>query len=160
MKSYWILNSYLANLLFDSNVAVQDQGYLSKNLFMMWEDFFFFSIGNCSRHKRVCLMFWFRYRNSSLRTRHMQRTWKWAVRSPKTHFKDHRSVYCQILVKIERCPTSYRMSIMILQISQLQFDRIMSYIESGKSEGAHCLVGGKRLGTEGYFIEPTWVIYI
>jgi len=41
------------------------------------------------------------------------------------------------------------------QISQKQFDKIMSYIESGKEEGATCLVGGERLGDKGYFIEPT-----
>ncbi|KAI9310567.1 aldehyde dehydrogenase domain-containing protein [Dichotomocladium elegans] len=41
------------------------------------------------------------------------------------------------------------------QISQVQFDRIMSYIEHGKKEGATCYMGGKRFGDKGYFIEPT-----
>ncbi|CAG8449851.1 13670_t:CDS:2 [Cetraspora pellucida] len=41
------------------------------------------------------------------------------------------------------------------QISKRQFDRIMSYIESGKKEGATLLLGGKQHGDEGYFIEPT-----
>lgn len=41
------------------------------------------------------------------------------------------------------------------QVSQTQFDRIMSYIESGKEQGATCYMGGKRWGDEGYFIEPT-----
>ncbi|KAI5805077.1 aldehyde dehydrogenase domain-containing protein [Geopyxis carbonaria] len=41
------------------------------------------------------------------------------------------------------------------QVSQLQFDRIMGYIEHGKSEGAKVEIGGKRHGTTGYFIEPT-----
>jgi aldehyde dehydrogenase (NAD+) len=41
------------------------------------------------------------------------------------------------------------------QVSQLQFDRIMSYIEHGKAEGAHVEIGGKRKGDVGYFIEPT-----
>ncbi|KAF2637941.1 aldehyde dehydrogenase, allergen Cla h 10 [Massarina eburnea CBS 473.64] len=41
------------------------------------------------------------------------------------------------------------------QVSQLQFDRIMSYIEEGKKEGAKVETGGKRIGTKGYFIEPT-----
>ncbi|KAJ7150513.1 aldehyde dehydrogenase [Mycena crocata] len=41
------------------------------------------------------------------------------------------------------------------QVSQLQFDRIMGYIESGKSEGATVHIGGERHGTEGYFIQPT-----
>ncbi|KAF8245013.1 aldehyde dehydrogenase [Wilcoxina mikolae CBS 423.85] len=41
------------------------------------------------------------------------------------------------------------------QVSQLQFDRIMGYIEHGKKEGAIVLCGGKRYGSKGYFIEPT-----
>ena len=31
----------------------------------------------------------------------------------------------------------------------------MSYIDSGKSEGAKLVAGGKRVGDTGYFIEPT-----
>ncbi|KAB5593555.1 Aldehyde dehydrogenase [Ceratobasidium theobromae] len=41
------------------------------------------------------------------------------------------------------------------QVSQIQFDRIMGYIETGKSQGATCALGGKRHGNEGFFIEPT-----
>ncbi|KAG5337186.1 hypothetical protein C0989_010342, partial [Termitomyces sp. Mn162] len=41
------------------------------------------------------------------------------------------------------------------QISQVQFDRVMSYIESGKQEGATVHIGGARHGQEGYFIQPT-----
>ncbi|KAF9649990.1 NAD-dependent aldehyde dehydrogenase [Thelephora ganbajun] len=41
------------------------------------------------------------------------------------------------------------------QVSQIQFDRIMSYIESGKQQGAKVHIGGGRIGNEGYFIEPT-----
>ncbi|KAI7846869.1 aldehyde dehydrogenase domain-containing protein [Circinella umbellata] len=41
------------------------------------------------------------------------------------------------------------------QISERQFDRVMGYIETGKSEGATCLLGGNRVGDAGYFIEPT-----
>ncbi len=41
------------------------------------------------------------------------------------------------------------------QVSQEQFDRIMGYIESGKKEGAQLLTGGNRVGSKGYFIEPT-----
>lgn len=41
------------------------------------------------------------------------------------------------------------------QVSQLQFDRIMSYIEHGKQAGATIEIGGKRKGEKGYFIEPT-----
>ena len=41
------------------------------------------------------------------------------------------------------------------QVDQDQFDKILHYIEAGKSEGAECLSGGKRFGDRGYFIEPT-----
>uniref|UniRef100_A0A8H7K6P6 Aldehyde dehydrogenase n=1 Tax=Bionectria ochroleuca TaxID=29856 RepID=A0A8H7K6P6_BIOOC len=41
------------------------------------------------------------------------------------------------------------------QISQVQLDRIMDYIESGKKEGAMVATGGGRHGSEGYFIQPT-----
>ncbi|CAI6025777.1 unnamed protein product [Clonostachys chloroleuca] len=41
------------------------------------------------------------------------------------------------------------------QVSQLQFDRIMGYLESGKKEGAVVVTGGSRHGSEGYFIQPT-----
>src|SRR5579871_5264280 len=41
------------------------------------------------------------------------------------------------------------------QVSQEQFDRIMGFIDAGKKEGAKLLVGGKRVGERGYFVEPT-----
>jgi aldehyde dehydrogenase (NAD+) len=41
------------------------------------------------------------------------------------------------------------------QVSQEQFDRVMRYIELGQKEGARLVTGGKRVGTRGYFIEPT-----
>jgi len=41
------------------------------------------------------------------------------------------------------------------QVSQIQFDRIMGYIESGKAQGATVALGGERHGSEGYFIKPT-----
>ncbi len=40
-------------------------------------------------------------------------------------------------------------------ISQVQFDRVMSYIDSGKAEGATLVAGGGRVGEQGFFIEPT-----
>src|SRR5246500_4549897 len=41
------------------------------------------------------------------------------------------------------------------QVDQDQFDKVMGYIESGKSEKAKLLAGGGRVGDKGYFIEPT-----
>jgi len=41
------------------------------------------------------------------------------------------------------------------QIDKAQFDRILTYIKSGKEEGATLLAGGERHGEKGYFIKPT-----
>ncbi len=41
------------------------------------------------------------------------------------------------------------------QVDQDQFNKIMGFIERGKSGGAECLTGGKRFGDKGFFVEPT-----
>ena len=41
------------------------------------------------------------------------------------------------------------------QVDQAQFDKVMSYIEAGRSEGAKLLCGGERAGDRGYFVKPT-----
>lgn len=41
------------------------------------------------------------------------------------------------------------------QVDADQFNKIMSYIDKGKSEGAQCRTGGSRVGSKGFFIEPT-----
>ncbi|XP_045822526.1 aldehyde dehydrogenase family 2 member C4-like [Trifolium pratense] len=41
------------------------------------------------------------------------------------------------------------------QADRNQLEKILSYIEHGKREGATLLTGGRRLGSEGYYIEPT-----
>jgi len=39
---------------------------------------------------------------------------------------------------------------------KVQFDRVMSFIESGKKEsGAELVTGGEKLGDKGLFIQPT-----
>lgn len=40
-------------------------------------------------------------------------------------------------------------------ISEVQLNRVLSYIDIGKNEGAELLCGGNRLNRKGYFIEPT-----
>ena len=42
-----------------------------------------------------------------------------------------------------------------MQVDDDQFEKILSLIESGKQEGAKLECGGARLGSEGYFIQPT-----
>jgi acyl-CoA reductase-like NAD-dependent aldehyde dehydrogenase len=41
------------------------------------------------------------------------------------------------------------------QIDDDQFKKILELIESGKKEGAKLMCGGGRLGSKGYFIQPT-----
>ncbi|KAJ4953105.1 hypothetical protein NE237_029937 [Protea cynaroides] len=41
------------------------------------------------------------------------------------------------------------------QADKKQFEKILSYIEIGKKEGATLLTGGKSCGEKGYYIEPT-----
>lgn len=41
------------------------------------------------------------------------------------------------------------------QVDKEQFNKVMGFIEAGKKDGAKLLVGGNRVGSKGYFIEPT-----
>jgi len=40
-------------------------------------------------------------------------------------------------------------------ISERQMERVLGYIDVGRDEGAHIVTGGQRIGSRGYFIEPT-----
>ena len=40
-------------------------------------------------------------------------------------------------------------------IDQMQLNRVVSYIQSGLSQGARLLCGGSQVGNHGFFIEPT-----
>jgi len=40
-------------------------------------------------------------------------------------------------------------------VSQSQLDKILGYIESGKSEGARLVTGGSQMDKPGFFVEPT-----
>jgi aldehyde dehydrogenase (NAD+) len=41
------------------------------------------------------------------------------------------------------------------QVDNDQFTKVLSFIESGKQEGAHLVAGGDRVGDRGYFVAPT-----
>ncbi|PRQ45481.1 putative aldehyde dehydrogenase (NAD(P)(+)) [Rosa chinensis] len=41
------------------------------------------------------------------------------------------------------------------QVDKTQYEKILTYIEHGKRQGATLLIGGKPVGKKGYFIEPT-----
>jgi len=40
-------------------------------------------------------------------------------------------------------------------VDDIQFKKVLGYIDSGKKEGAKVLCGGNRHGNKGYFVEPT-----
>ncbi len=39
--------------------------------------------------------------------------------------------------------------------SEIQMNKVMSYVDAGKTGGAKLLAGGNRIGNEGYFFQPT-----
>jgi len=41
------------------------------------------------------------------------------------------------------------------QVDEIQFKKVLGYIETGKAEGAKLAAGGGRHGDKGYFVEPT-----
>jgi aldehyde dehydrogenase (NAD+) len=41
------------------------------------------------------------------------------------------------------------------QVDHDQFDKVLSYVEAGKKEGAKLMCGGDRVGDRGYFVAPT-----
>lgn len=47
-----------------------------------------------------------------------------------------------------------------VQADKKQFEKILRYIELGKREGATLLTGGKAVGNQGYYIEPTVFINV
>ncbi len=41
------------------------------------------------------------------------------------------------------------------QVSQEQLDKILHYVQLGEKEGARLITGGERVGTDGFFVQPT-----
>jgi aldehyde dehydrogenase (NAD+) len=41
------------------------------------------------------------------------------------------------------------------QVDDVQFEKVMSYVDAGKREGAKLLCGGEKVGDRGYFVAPT-----
>jgi retinal dehydrogenase len=72
----------------------------------------------------------------------------------------HKSIYAEFVKKAtERAKTIStghpHKSDMGPLVDKEQFDRVLSYIEAGKRDGAKLEVGGARQGSEGYFVQPT-----
>ncbi|KAL7663368.1 Aldehyde dehydrogenase domain-containing protein [[Candida] zeylanoides] len=79
----------------------------------------------------------------------------------------HESIYEDFLAKFaDHVKSQYKQGVMFNdeavlgpQVSQMQHDKILSYIDIGKQEGARCLLGGEKNQdgdlSKGYFIKPT-----
>ena len=82
--------------------------------------------------------------------------------SAGTRLLVHESIYDEVVCKVSAlaatyevgCPFSPSTSLGPL-ISATQMERVLSYIDAGQREGATLELGGKRVGTRGYFLEPT-----
>ena len=44
---------------------------------------------------------------------------------------------------------------LMFQIDPEQFNKVLSYIRSGKESGAKLETGGDKIGSRGYYIQPT-----
>lgn len=71
------------------------------------------------------------------------------------------SIYDQFLEKFKRRAEENKVGDLMnpqafqgSQIPQLQFNRIMGYINQGKQDGAKVIAGADRLGSQGYYIRP------
>lgn len=60
-------------------------------------------------------------------------------------------LYLQVLSKFE----SFRLVKNIFQADEATLNKIIEYVDLGKKEGAKLMTGGNRVGTTGYYFEPT-----
>lgn len=42
-----------------------------------------------------------------------------------------------------------------MQVDSEMLTKVLGYIQKGKDEGAKLVLGGNRIGTKGYYLEPT-----
>ncbi|WP_285229910.1 aldehyde dehydrogenase family protein [Neorhizobium galegae] len=74
----------------------------------------------------------------------------------------HRDVFEKLLAGVAQRASEFRVGPGLAAstqmgpvVSQEQLDRISGFIASGQNQGAELRVGGGRIGSEGYFIQPT-----
>ncbi|MFL9942319.1 aldehyde dehydrogenase family protein [Paraburkholderia graminis] len=74
----------------------------------------------------------------------------------------HESLHDEIAQRISAIASQYRIGSPLRQdtqmgplVSQRQMERVLSYVDSGKSDGARLNTGGQRVGDVGYFVQPT-----
>ena len=72
------------------------------------------------------------------------------------------SIHDEVVERVIRAASGYRLGSPLAAetdmgplISQLQMDRVLSYVDAGSKGGAALSLGGTREGTQGYFVRPT-----
>jgi len=84
------------------------------------------------------------------------------VCSAGTRLFVHESLHDEIADRIAKIAATYKVGSPFAPdtklgplISERQMERVLSYIDAGKTEGADLRLGGSRVGNVGYFVEPT-----
>jgi aldehyde dehydrogenase (NAD+) len=74
----------------------------------------------------------------------------------------HEDIYDEFIKKFKESASKIKLGDPLSPDSQhgplvdnLQFERVLGFIQKGKEEGATIEVGGERVGSEGYFVPPT-----
>lgn len=77
----------------------------------------------------------------------------------------HEKIYDQMIEKFKHHIEEYKIGDPLdqhtthgPQVDKAQFDKVLGYIKEGQNEGAKMVIGGKRHGKKGYFIEPTMFV--
>ncbi|SAK85402.1 aldehyde dehydrogenase (acceptor) [Caballeronia catudaia] len=84
------------------------------------------------------------------------------VCSAGTRLFVHESLHDKVTRRICNLASQYQVGSPLAQdtqmgplISRKQMERVLSYVDAGKSEGARLMMGGSRVGDIGYFVQPT-----
>lgn len=74
----------------------------------------------------------------------------------------HESLHDEIAQRVSKIAAGYRVGPPLALdtqmgplISERQMNRVLSYVDAGREEGADLVLGGSRVGDTGYFVEPT-----
>ena len=84
------------------------------------------------------------------------------VCSAGTRLLVHESLHDEVTERVSQLAATYKVGSPLDPdtklgplISARQRDRVMSYIDAGRESGAALSLGGSRVGSKGYFVEPT-----
>jgi phenylacetaldehyde dehydrogenase len=77
----------------------------------------------------------------------------------------HQSIFDQVIEGVAAETKKFKVGAGIQEstnlgplVSKEQLSRVCGYLESGAQEGAKAVVGGNRIGSTGYFVEPTILV--